>query len=61
MYKYVLVAPICATPPHLYGLSVGDKADIPCNVAANPTQVHYHQPHTEWQRHYDAVSDLMHN
>ena len=45
MYKYVLVAPICATPPHLYGLSVGDKADIPCNVAANPTQVHY-QPHT---------------
>ena len=33
------VAPVCTTPPHLYGLSVGDAADIPCNVAANPTQV----------------------
>ena len=35
----ISVAPVCTTPPHLYALSVGDKADIPCNVAANPTQV----------------------
>jgi len=39
---HVLYAPICKTPPQLYGLSVGDQIDIPCSVSANPEDLTFH-------------------
>jgi len=39
---HVLYAPVCSTPPQLYGLSVGDQIEIPCSVSANPEDLTFH-------------------
>lgn len=39
---HVLYAPVCKSPPKLYGLSVGDQIEIPCSVSANPEDLTFH-------------------